>query len=94
MGSDFYTSADAMHPDTVEALIRRRLDDWRPVPVRPGAVLLFSIFGRAAHMGLVLTASDFVHSLAGQDTTILRLDDPSWSRRIRGSYDTSDAAPV
>lgn len=88
MGREFYTAADVASAETVESLIRERLSLWRSVGQRPGAVVLFEIFGRTAHIGLVLTAREFVHSFGGTETAILRLDDPSWSRRVRGFYDT------
>lgn len=90
MGRDFYTAADVKSAATVEGMIRDRSAAWVPVQAAPGALILFEVFGRAAHIGLVLSGTDFVHSFGGQETTILRLDHPAWSRRIRGFYDTAD----
>lgn len=58
----------------------------------PGSVLLFEVFQRRAHIGLVLSAANFVHTFGGQDTTILRLDDSTWAHRVRGAYDTRAGA--
>lgn len=88
MGNDFYSAVDVRDPEKLEKLLLARLVAWRPVDPTPGAVIVFRVFGRDAHVGLVLTATDFVHSFGGQETTILRLDDPQWSPRIRGCYDT------
>ncbi len=92
-GLDTYTSTDVASSAEVERLVHASLSQWVQVPPRPGAVIVFRVFDRDAHVGLVLSRSDFVHSFGGQETTILRLDDHSWSRRIRGFYDTSDDAP-
>lgn len=93
MGNDYYSALDVRDPETVERLLLERMDQWDQVGPVPGAVILFHVFGRDAHVGLVLTATDFVHSFGGQETTILRLDDPQWSRRIRGYYDTDRPRP-
>lgn len=81
--------AEVRSVDRVEALILEGMAAWQPVECRPGAVILFAIKDRPAHVGLVLSASDFVHSFGGQETTILRLADRPWSKRIRGFYDTA-----
>lgn len=85
-----YSAADAVSPDNVERLLRSNMAAWRPVAPRPGAVVLFHWFGRDAHVGLILSASDFIHTHAGQDTTILRHTAEPWARRVRGTYDTLD----
>lgn len=88
MTRDAYTAADVRSPERVEELVLERVGLWRPGDARPGAVILFQVFGRAAHVGLVLSSTDFVHSFGGQETTILRLDAPAWGHRVRGFYDT------
>lgn len=88
MTREFYTAADVRSPEAVERMILERAGAWSEVEPRPGAVVLFRVFGRNAHVGLVLSGADFVHSFGGQETTILRLDNPAWSGRIRGFYDT------
>lgn len=88
MDRDAYSVAQAADPAEVARLMAERRGLWREVPVRPGAVLLFDFLGHAAHVGLALTPSEFVHTLEGQETTIVRLAD-SWSRRLRGAYDCS-----
>lgn len=92
MDRDFYTTTDLRSPETLERLVLERITAWRPVEARPGAVILFEVYRRPVHVGLVLSRSDFVHSYGGQETTILRLDNPSWSDRIRGYYDTADSS--
>lgn len=95
MARDSYSFSDLRSPERREELIRERIALWRPVSARPGAVIVFRAFGCDSHVGLVLSASDFIHSLGGQETTILRLDDVTWFPRIRGFYDTEndDRAP-
>ena len=90
MTREFYSAADVRSPEAVERMMLERMGAWAEVPARPGAVVLFRVFGRNAHVGLVLSSSDFVHSFGGQETTILRLDDRAWSDRIRGFYDTAE----
>ena len=90
--SEVYSAADARDLGRVEELVRERLDAWRPVDVRPGAALLFRVFNRDAHVGLMLTRLEFIHTLAGQETTIVRLDDSRWANRLRGAYDTAPEA--
>lgn len=104
-----YTVRDVKDLDLVADLMAARRGLWRELArfedeppaervrqvgtLRPGAVILFSVFGRDAHVGVLLTRRDFAHTLAGQETTILRLDGDRWSSRIRGAYDTSRDDP-
>lgn len=99
-----YTSLDARDLDTVERLMIDRKGLWRELAsfgaedaaaraatvsrLRPGAVLLFRVFDRDAHVGLLLTGRDFIHTLGGQETTIARVSEYRWSSRLRGAYDT------
>lgn len=85
--SEAYTALDVRRPAEVERLILEHLAEWREVPVGPGAVLLFEIFGRRAHVGLMLTSREFVHTLAGQETAIVRLAGSIWQDRLRGAYE-------
>jgi cell wall-associated NlpC family hydrolase len=88
--AEAYNAADVADLARVETLISERLGSWTPVAPRPGAVLLFEQFGSVCHVGLVLTRADFVHTLGGTETTICRMRDQRWSRRMRGAYDTAD----
>lgn len=85
--SDAYSSLDVKRPAEVERLFLEHLHAWREVEVRPGAVLLFQVFGRRAHVGLMLTRREFVHTLAGQETSILELEGSMWKDRLRGAYE-------
>lgn len=87
-GSELYQALEVREPSKVEAIFAAQMAaGWRPVDLRPGAVLLFEVFGRAAHVGLALSRRDFIHALEGAETAIVRLDD-RWSSRLRGAYDT------
>lgn len=89
MDGDFYSSLDVRSAERVESLIMERMGEWRPVEPRPGAVILFRVWNRDAHVGLVLSPTDFVHSFGGEETTILRLENDKWAKRRRGFYDTT-----
>lgn len=84
---EVYSALDVKRPDEVERLILEHLSAWEEVEVRPGAFLLFEVFGRRAHVGLMLTRRDFVHTLAGQETTIVTLAGSTWQNRLRGAYE-------
>lgn len=88
------TPAEVRSVDRVEELVLAGVQAWRPVECRPGAVILFEVRKRLAHVGLVLSATDFVHSFGGEETTILPIDRRPWSARIRGFYDTADEPSV
>lgn len=89
LDSVVYSRQDARDIDEVERLVRANMAAWRPVTPRPGAVLLFSIYQREAHVGLFLGAGEFIHALAGAGTVIAPLRG-AWARRLRGAYDTVD----
>ncbi|MET3665897.1 NlpC/P60 family protein [Caulobacter sp. 1776] len=74
--------------DTSAGLIAASLGRWRLLDgPRPGAVALIEVFGRPAHVGLVLDRRAFIHAWEGTDTVIERLSDERWARRARGFYD-------
>lgn len=92
-GGDLYHALEARDGAKVEALFAAQIATaWREVPLRPGSVLLFEVFGHAAHVGLALTPREFIHALEGTETAILRLSD-RWAGRLRGIYDTYDGDP-
>lgn len=73
---------------TSEALILERLSAWSPQPrPAPGHFVLIEVFGRAAHVGLMLTGHDFIHAWEGVGTAIESVRSPRWARRVRGFYD-------
>ena len=74
-------------PEAAEALIRERLSAWREVSCGPGAVVGLLVYGRLAHVGLMLDRTHFLHAMSGARTVITRLTDPRWSGRVRGFYD-------
>lgn len=81
------TASAARIAEVMEAQVRERLSAWTPCAARPGAVVLLEVFGRPAHVGLMLTPRDFIHAMAGCETVISRLDEPRWSNRVRGVFD-------
>lgn len=88
MGEVAYSKADAESVDAVERMILANLAAWRPVEIRPGAVLLIHWFGRDAHVGCYLGGGEFIHSLQGHGTSIVPV--ARWARKLRGAYDIVD----
>lgn len=83
-----YTAQQSASLADVERMILANLAAWRPVEVRPGAVLLIHWFGRSAHVGCYLGGGEFIHALAGHGTSIVPLT--RWSRKVRGAYEIAD----
>jgi cell wall-associated NlpC family hydrolase len=73
--------------EAIADLILHRLCAWRTVEAAPGVVVLFSVFKRPAHVGLMLDARNFIHAERGPDTSIARIDDSRWKGRVEGFYD-------
>ena len=83
---DAYNAVDFQQPDKIADIISERMEGWRPVEERPGAVLLFRTLGAACHVGLYLERGQFIHALHKCDTVIVPLD--SWKGRLVAAYDT------
>jgi len=74
--------------DKTQRLIAERLHAWTAVPPRAGAVVLLTVFDRAAHVGLMLDGHNFIHALGTQPATVINTTrDPRWVHRVRGFYD-------
>jgi cell wall-associated NlpC family hydrolase len=89
--SDTYGLEDTLGgglPDKAERLIASRLNAWtvQPTPAA-GHVVLLTVFDRAAHVGLMLNACDFIHAWEGVGTVMASIHDDRWSRRLRGFHD-------
>lgn len=88
---DAYAPEDAIGGqliDTAAGLIAASLGRWRRLDgPAPGAVALIEVFGRPAHVALVLDRRTMIHAWEGVDTVIERLTDERWARRVRGFYD-------
>lgn len=88
-----YSVGDAISAQRRAARINGALGDWTRLgdqasDIRPGAVLLFRYFGSPSHIGVALTATDFIHCDEGAGTVIVDFDrEPQWQRRLRGVYD-------
>lgn len=81
-----YTRREALEPETVATMIKANLGRWSPVEIAPGAVALFDLFGRPAHVGLFLDRLNVLHCDREHGTVIQRLD-PLLRPRLRGVYD-------
>jgi cell wall-associated NlpC family hydrolase len=85
-----YASAQEM--DEVSSLIAGRIpaDGWRRVldhQARPGDGIVLRVMNRPWHVGVMVTATEFLHVSEVQSTsTIERVDGPRWKRRVVGFY--------
>jgi len=85
-----YASSQEM--DQVATLIAGRIpaDGWRRVlddQARPGDGIVLRVMNRPWHVGVMVTATEFLHVSEVQSTsTIERVDGPRWKRRVVGFY--------
>lgn len=89
-GVGFYTRQDADDPDRRGALFDDGVKAWAPCEAKPGAVLLFSILGRPAHVGLLLTRRLFIHARDESTGTVIEELRGPWARRLLGCFDARD----
>ncbi|MBY0262755.1 MAG: C40 family peptidase, partial [Phycisphaerales bacterium] len=61
--------------------------EWveRPGPA-PGDVVMFRIIGIPLHVGVVIDAQTFLHTMARRETCVERLTSPAWSARVLAYY--------
>ena len=57
-----------------------------PYIAQPFDVVLFNIFGRPVHVGLVVCPYHFIHSPEDDMSRFERYTDRSWARRVEGFY--------
>lgn len=84
--SEAYNALDFRNPEALESIIKAHMDGWREVSITPGAVILFRVMNRDAHVGLYLGKGLFLHTLYNCETAIVPLED--WNHRIVAVYDT------
>jgi len=77
--------------EEVSALIADRVlpDGWHLIGDTPraGDGIVLRVLNRPWHVGVMVTATDFLHVFEGQAVSALeRLDSPRWSRRVVGIY--------
>lgn len=85
--AEVYGVRDLKEPARISALIGERLGAWRRVQARAGAGVLMTLYGYPAHVGLMLSQTEFIHVLDGCATAIARVSDLRWKHRIEGFYD-------
>ena len=72
------------------ALLFESRNLWQSVPLedaQPGDVLVIKLAGYPVHAGLYLGADKMIHTLAGCNSCLVRIDNQtSWRRRIEGAY--------
>ncbi len=81
---EYYTSAD----DFDEAVngFEEGKKGWRKTDDDPqiGDTILFRQMGYVSHAGLYISNREFLHSVAGQASCLVRLDDFNWAKRKDG----------
>jgi cell wall-associated NlpC family hydrolase len=73
-------------PD-VASLVADARGAWREVPegeAMPTDLVLLRVHGQPVHVGVLVAPRTMLHSLAGHDSAVERLDGMMWSRRIIG----------
>lgn len=86
-GVGFYTRRDADDYERRGALFDEGVKAWAPSEARPGAVALFNIMGRPAHVGLLLTRRIFIHARDEESGTVIEDMAGPWARRLVGYFD-------
>ena len=73
-------------PD-VARLVADARGAWREVPevaAAPPDLVLLRVHGQPVHVGLLVAPGIMLHSLAGHDSAVERLDSLAWARRVIG----------
>jgi hypothetical protein len=55
-----------------------------------GSIVLFRILGHVSHVGVMINATQFIHTRDGQSALIDSLEKPRWRNRISGFYTYSE----
>lgn len=78
---------DQFDSDGIEAIFRDEKGRWEKVERPfPFDVVMFNVFGRPVHVGVMVYRDYFVHSPDGDFSRIERIASPQWHRRIEGFY--------
>ena len=83
----WYPVENAQNPDFVAMAIKERMDAWVESEKAAGAVVLFSVRQRVAHVGLMLDSHNFIHARENYGTSVNTLQDKKWLRRFEGAYE-------
>ena len=68
----------------------RRLTPLNWEVVRPGDLLGFQLGGCVQHLGVALGGGQFAHALEGIGVTVSEASDPTWRKRLRAGWRTSN----
>lgn len=77
-------------PQIAEAM-KRDMALWRSSESRPGASILFRIFGLGAHVGFQIDAFRFIHTWEKSGGVLIEPLNGDWKGRTIGFYDYSGA---
>jgi cell wall-associated NlpC family hydrolase len=71
----------------VASLVAGAREAWREMPEAQAApidLVLLRVHGQPVHVGVLVAPGIMLHSLAGHDSAVERLDNLVWSRRVIG----------
>jgi cell wall-associated NlpC family hydrolase len=74
-------------PGVAALVADARHASWREVPegeAMPSDLVLLRVHGQPVHVGVLVAPRLMLHSLAGHDSAVERLDSLMWSRRVIG----------
>lgn len=91
----FASEYSASTPAIAAEAIARCNEGWE-VSETPGEgdVVLFRITGSAAHVGVLINDSEFLHAREGSDSCIEKLSSPKWKTRVEGIYKYTPSVAV
>lgn len=90
------TATRASVADTAALVAEAQRTSWREVPRASAAVLdvvLLRVHGQPIHVGVVVAPGAMLHSLAGHDSAVERLDGMAWANRLMGFWRWSPTTP-
>ena len=83
----FFPAEEATDVDQVQELMLAQVHAWEQTEPQLGAVALFTVRQRIAHVGYMLNDHEFLHAREGYGTTTNSLYDKKWQRRFKGAYE-------
>lgn len=75
--------------DTVKMFFANELNVkqvWKKVEPQAGAIAVFSVAGRAAHVGFMINGHEFIHVISSSSTVIEDIKRLRWAGRFKGCY--------
>jgi len=74
-------------------LIAQHRESWTQLDApKPGCVVLFKILGSESHVGIAISATQFLHARDGYDASVESFDSTNWRSRIVGYFEYQQAS--